>query len=88
MGGEHKATVGNGGVIIGVRAIAALFGRSGKTIARWIERKGFPAAKLPSGHWATSTSLVDAWLMSRMKRPKVRLEADVPVSTTLGRGEC
>ena len=55
----------NGLLIVGVAAIGRVFGRSRSTIYRWIEHEGLPAAKLPSGHWAITPSLIDGWLLAR-----------------------
>ena len=54
-----------GEIIVGVEAIGRVFGRSRSTIYRWIEHEGLPAAKLPSGHWAITASLIDTWLVAR-----------------------
>jgi hypothetical protein len=59
--------VGSNGIIIGVAAMARLFGRSERTLWRWIREQGFPAAMLPSGHMCTSTTLIDLWLLGRLK---------------------
>ncbi len=52
-------------IIVGVAAIGRVFGRSRSTVYRWIEHEGLPAAKLPSGHWAITPSLIDSWLVAR-----------------------
>ena len=52
-------------IIVGVEAIGRVFGRSRSTIYRWIEHEGLPCAKLPSGHWAITLSLIDSWLVAR-----------------------
>ena len=62
-----KAPVGSNGIVIGVAAIARLFGRSERTLWRWIREHGFPAAMLPSGHMCTSITLIDLWLLGRLK---------------------
>lgn len=53
------------GLIVGVAAIGRVFGKSRSTIYRWIKDHGLPAAKLPSGHWAITPSLIDSWLLAR-----------------------
>ena len=55
------------GIVAGLVPIAAMFGVSTRTVARWIENEGFPAATLPDGHIATSVTLVDLWLLGRLK---------------------
>ena len=55
------------GIVTGLAPIAAMFGVSTRTVARWIENEGFPAATLPDGHIATSVTLVDLWLLGRLK---------------------
>ena len=67
MAGHYKAPVGSNGIVIGVAAISRLFGRSERTLWRWIRDHGFPAAMLPSGHMCTSTTLIDLWLLGRLK---------------------
>ena len=67
MAGHYKAPVGSNGIVIGVAAISRLFGRSERTLWRWIRDYGFPAAMLPSGHICTSTTLIDLWLLGRLK---------------------
>ena len=67
MAGYYKSPEGTGGIVIGVAAMARLFGRSERTIWRWIRDYGFPAATLPSGHLCTSTTLIDLWLLGRLK---------------------
>ena len=52
-------------IIVGVAAIGRVFGRSRSTIYRWIKDHGLPAAKLPSGHWAITPSLIDSWFLAR-----------------------
>ena len=67
MAGHYKAPVGSNGIVIGVAAMARVFGRSERTLWRWIRDHGFPAAMLPSGHMCTSTTLIDLWLLGRLK---------------------
>jgi hypothetical protein len=55
-------------VIIGLEAIAAVFGRCRQTVARWIRTEGFPAARLPSGEWFTTLNLIDQWVLARNER--------------------
>ncbi len=56
-----------GGPVLGLVAIGKLFDRSRFTIARWIADYDFPAAQLPNGQWATTHTLIDEWLLSRME---------------------
>ena len=57
------------GLLIGAAAIAQSFGVHEKTIHRWIRLEGFPAARLPTGHVCTSLTLIDLWLLGRLKQP-------------------
>jgi hypothetical protein len=66
MAGHRKSPTSTGGIVIGVAAIARLFGRSERTLWRWIKEDGFPAATLPSGHLCTSATLIDLWLLGRL----------------------
>ena len=70
MAGHYKSPTGTGGIVIGVAAIARLFGRSERTLWRWIREDGFPAATLPSGHMCTSSTLIDLWLLGRLKEER------------------
>jgi len=72
MAGHCKAPVGSGGIVIGVAAMARLFGRSERTLWRWIRDYGFPDAMLPSGHLCTSSTLIDLWLLGRLKEVHAR----------------
>ena len=55
------------GMLIGLTAIGAAFGKSRWTIRRWIDQQAFPAARLPSGQWVTSWTLIDRWIIERGK---------------------
>lgn len=52
-------------LIEGLDNIAAAVNRSDQTVRRWARRHGFPAAKLPGGTWASSTGLIDQWIIAR-----------------------
>ena len=52
-------------VIIGARNIAYHFNCSRSTIYRWVRELNFPAAPLPGGRLATTTALIDQWLLAR-----------------------
>lgn len=52
-------------IVMGLAAIGRLFGRSRWTVRRWIEREGFPAAKLPDGSWVTELELIRRWILVR-----------------------
>ena len=41
-------------VIVGLEAIGAQFGRTRRTIRRWIAPEGFPASRLPDGAGTTT----------------------------------
>ncbi len=62
---DDTMTQPGSGIIVGVEAIGRVFGRSRSTIYRWIANEGLPCAKLPSGHWAITPSLIDSWLLAR-----------------------
>jgi hypothetical protein len=81
MAGHCKAPVGSNGIVIGVTAMSRLFGRSERTLWRWIRNHGFPAAMLPSGHMCTSTTLIDLWLLGRLK------EVHAPTPGTFAPGD-
>ena len=51
--------------LYGMDRIAAYMGCSGRTIGEWTRKHSFPCAKIPNGTWATSTALIDLWLLSR-----------------------
>ncbi len=51
--------------LIGLRAIAAFMGRHERTMRRWIDDHGFPAGKLPSGHWIASKQSIRDWVLVR-----------------------
>ena len=65
-----------GGAIVGLEQIAALFGKSRWSVARWIRNAGFPAARLPDGTWFTTRSLIDAWVLERRGRDPLVQEAE------------
>lgn len=52
-------------VVIGLAAIAELFGVTTRTIQNWRRKEGFPIARLPSGTWATTLDLLNVWLAGR-----------------------
>ena len=54
-------------VFVGLDAIGEQFRRNRRTIRRWIDTEGFPAACLPDGTWVTSKSLIDSWLSARIE---------------------
>lgn len=61
-------------VIIGADRIAGLFGVDAKTILRWGDKEGFPLATLPSGHVATTMTLIDGWLLMRAEARRTDLK--------------
>lgn len=66
-------------ILVGLDEIASYFGKSRKTIWRWIQHQGFPAAPLPTGEWFTTPTLIDDWILARnaaypMARPKGKRE--------------
>lgn len=52
-------------VLIGKRRIAAYMHVSPRTVDRWRRERGFPVANLPNGRVATTTGLIDGWLLVR-----------------------
>jgi hypothetical protein len=52
-------------LLFGLSEIGQLFGKSRWTIRRWIDREGFPACKLPDGHWVTDRELIRRWILAR-----------------------
>ena len=54
--------------IIGLENIGRFFSRSRWTIARWVREEGLPAARLPGGHWVTTESLLEAWILERRRQ--------------------
>ncbi len=52
-------------VIHGLDRIADYMGCTPRTITRWVRVYAFPASKLPNGGYATTTELIDRWLLSR-----------------------
>lgn len=52
-------------LLINMGEIAAFCRRNPSTIKRWIHGYGFPAAKLPSGEWATDVELIRRWILAR-----------------------
>ena len=85
----------SGGIIVGIANVAKLFGCHPKTIERWARGFGFPLATLPSGHRATTGTLCDLWLLSRLPvqppLPKTVAQSakpdDAAVAATLQRGD-
>ena len=53
------------GIIIGLEEIGHRFNRSRWSVARWIRKEAFPAARLPDGRWFTTMGLIEAWCMER-----------------------
>ena len=62
-------------LLYGVKAIAAYMRFSEASVHKWIRKDGFPAGKLPNGLWASSTAMIDQWLMCR--NPYNRLPSEV-----------
>jgi hypothetical protein len=52
-------------LLFGLSAMGDVFGKSRWTIRRWIDREGFPACKLPDGHWVTDRELIRRWILAR-----------------------
>ena len=54
--------------LIGLRAMGRYMGRSDRTIRRWIDRHGFPAGMLPTGHWIASKHSIRDWVIVRGRK--------------------
>lgn len=54
-------------LMLSLREIGAYCRRHPATVKRWIETRGFPAARLPDGRWTTSEALIDGWLLARAR---------------------
>lgn len=52
----------------GWHAIQEHTGKGRSTLARWRRWYGLPVCNLPNGHVATSTELLDQWLIERAYR--------------------
>lgn len=52
----------------GWQAIREHTGRAQRTLHRWRRRYGLPVCNLPNGRVATSTELLDQWLIERAYR--------------------
>ena len=52
-------------LLYGAEAIGEYMGCTGHTIHQWIRLHGFLAGRMPNGTWATSTALIDQWIMAR-----------------------
>ena len=65
--------------LIGLRAIAKFMGRHERTIRRWIDRHGFPAGMLPTGHWIASKVSIRDWVMVRGRQVVEQRRKDCPV---------
>jgi hypothetical protein len=49
-------------LLLGLNAIANAFGRSPKTIRRWIKTEDLPARRLPDQTWVTSMGSIRQWI--------------------------
>ena len=45
--------------------IAVYIRKSPSTVKRWYHKEAFPICHMPNGHWATTKSLIDTWLLAR-----------------------
>ncbi len=52
-------------MIYGLQGVADYMRYGLNTVRRWKRQHGFPLFKMPNGGYATSTELIDRWLMSR-----------------------
>lgn len=67
--------------IIGVRAIAYHMGMSTSTVLNLLHHHDFLACQLPGGQkrWATTTSLIDKWILARRLEAKKLKSAAVTI---------
>lgn len=49
-------------IIIGLKNIGAVFGKSRYTAAKWIKQHGLVARRLPDKQWCTSLSYIEDWI--------------------------
>ncbi len=63
-------------MIYGLEAVAAYMRYAPGTVRRWKRHHGFPLFKMPVGVWATSTELIDRWLMSRDEPEPQRMDKE------------
>jgi hypothetical protein len=68
MARRRRVPTTSNGIIAVLQSIDDTFVVSRMTIQRWTRDHGFPAAKLPDGHIVTSVTLIDLWLLGRLKR--------------------
>lgn len=63
--------VGGAGVLVGLKAVAAVFGVSTATIARWRKKHGLDPyiTKLPGGEIVTTVFALDRWIADRSRKP-------------------
>lgn len=54
-------------ILESVIAISKYLGKSPRTIQYWIKAGYLPAMKNPRGHWFTTVSLIDQWVMAGHK---------------------
>jgi hypothetical protein len=54
-------------VIMGLKNIAGQFGICRQTLAKWIDKRDFPAMMLPDGTWATTALLIATWIAKQRK---------------------
>ena len=51
--------------IEGLDQIAHFIGHSTDTVRRWHRKHDFPLVRLSNGKYATTQSMIDAWLLAR-----------------------
>ncbi len=57
-------------LIEGLEQIALLVGHSPDTVRRWHRAHGFPIYRLPDGRYATTRSMIDAWIFDRYRKER------------------
>lgn len=63
------------GILLGLAEIGAEFNREARTIKRWVETEGFPAAQLPNGEWISTRGLIETWIMARVQQQRKASDA-------------
>jgi hypothetical protein len=69
-------------IIIGLKNIGAVFGKSRFTAAKWIKKHGLVARRLPDKRWCTSLTFIDDWIAQGYRNdPLVKDRNPKPIRT-------